>query len=308
MNKLDNNRLTQNIKADHGTRVNKTALRFTCTLSLSLFAFGCTYEGVKAVNQAQISSPARPKGQTGKWHLVFRDEFGGSKLNANQWVTCYWWDDGGCTIATNNELQWYQPENVFLRDGKLVLRAQEESVTTPDGRKFNYTSGMVSTGTDTYKGEDHRSTFKHVYIEVKAKIPEGKGLWPALWLLPADHESLPEIDAMEVLGDDPDELHMTFHYLDEEGNRNRESHTWTSPEPLMDWHVFALDWQPRGITWYVDGVKRSHYPGDERYVPDEPMYLIANLAVGGDWPGAPDADTPFPSDFEIDYVRIWVRD
>ncbi len=287
-----------------------------CALILcALATFGCRSQGQVEASEprppkgsTRPTQPTAPLGQTGNWHLVFSDEFTGETPDGNKWVTCYWWDDEGCTIASNNELEWYQPDNVFVRDGKLVLRAQEEAVTAPDGRRFDYTSGMVSTGTDTHDGEDHGFTFKHAYVEMRARVPAGKGLWPALWMLPADHESLPEIDVMEVLGDAPSELHMNFHYLDDEGNRNREGHTWTSPEPLTDWHVFALDWQPRGITWYLDGVKRNHYSADEKYIPDEPMYLIANLAVGGDWPGAPGDDTPFPSDFEIDYIRIWMRD
>lgn len=258
--------------------------------------------------QARPAQPARPEGQTGGWQLVFADDFTGSELDTDKWVTCHWWNDGGCTIADSGELEWYRPDNVFLRDGNLVLRARKENVSAPDGREFAYTSGMVSTGADTYRSGDLKFTAKHVYVEMRARIPAGKGLWPALWLLPADYQSLPEIDAMEILGDKPDELHMNFHYLDEEGNRNSESHTWTSPEPLTDWHVYGLDWQPRGITWYLDGDKRTYYAAEKKYVPDEPMYLIANLAVGGDWPGAPDADTPFPSDFEIDFIRVWVRD
>lgn len=273
-----------------------------------LLSFGCRSQGQTQAAAPAAELPAGPQGQTGVWHLAFHDEFSGEVLDSDKWVTCYWWDDDGCTIATNNELQWYQPDNVFVQGGKLILQARRERVTAPDGRTFDYTSGMVSTGTDSYEGGDHRFTAEHVYVEMRAKVPAGRGLWPALWLLPASHESLPEIDAMEVLGDAPDELHMNFHYRDDEGNRNREGHTWESPEPLTGWHVYAVDWQPRGVTWYLDGDKRAHFSGEDRYVPGEPMYLIANLAVGGDWPGAPDADTPFPSELEIDYIRVWVRD
>ena len=280
---------------------------------LLLFCSACNSKGAAAETEkgqpqpVNPVEPTRPVGQTGDWQLVFEDDFTGSELDTDNWVTCHWWNDEGCTIASNDELEWYRPDNVFLRDGKLVLSARKESVTAPDGREFAYTSGMVSTGTDTYKSEAHKFTFKHVYVEMRARVPGGKGLWPALWLLPDDYESLPEIDVMEILGDKPNELHMNFHYLDDEGNRNSEGHTWTSPEPLTDWHVYGLDWQPRGITWYLDGNKRNHYTAEEKYVPDEPMYLIANLAVGGEWPGIPDADTTFPSDFEIDFIRVWMR-
>ena len=277
-----------------------------------LLTFGCGSKAGEAANQEETPSllqalPERPLGQTGEWNLIFHDEFEGDNLDPEKWVTCYWWNDDGCTIKTNNELQWYQPGNVFVANGKLILRAKEEAVAAPNGRQFKYTSGMISSGSLSYRGEDHKFSSKHVYVEMRARVPEGKGLWPAFWLLPTRHESLPEIDVMEVLGHKPSELHMTFHYLDEEDNYNNLGHTWTSPEPLTNWRTYGHDWQPRGLTWYLDGVKRAHFSGDERYVPDEPMYLIANLAVGGDWPGAPDTSTKFPSDFEIDYIRVWMR-
>lgn len=276
-----------------------------------LLTFGCNSKAGVAVDHTEALPtqplPSRPLGQLGEWNLIFHDEFDGDVLDTEKWVTCYWWDDQGCTIGTNNELQWYQPGNILVEGGKLVLRAQKESVTAPDGRQFNYTSGMISSGSVAYRGEDPRFASTHVYVEMRARVPEGQGLWPAFWLLPSSHKSLPEIDVMEILSDNLSEVHMNFHYLDDEGNYNRARNTWTSPIPLKDWHVFGHDWQPRGLTWYINGVKHAHFSGDEQYVPDEPMYLIANLAIGGDWPGAPDNSTLFPSDFEIDYIRVWMR-
>jgi len=270
-----------------------------------LLPIGCTSRGESEVD-LNGALPAKPVGQTGEWQLVFHDEFGGDELDTSKWVTCYWWDDGGCTNEGNNNLGWYQPGNVLLEGGKLILRAKEETVSSPDGKAYRYTSGMVTTGRDTYDlSAEPKATFKHVYVEMRARVPASQGLWPAFWLLPADQESKPEIDVMEMLGDNPYEVHMNFHYLDEQGDENRAGYTWTSPEPLDGWHVFAHDWQPGALTWYVDGVKHSHL---NEYIPDEPMYLIANLAVGGDWPGAPDDSTTFPSDFEIDYIRVWMRD
>jgi len=270
-----------------------------------LLPIGCTSRGESEVD-LNGALPAKPVGQTGEWQLVFHDEFSGDELDTSKWVTCYWWDDEGCTNEGNNNLSWYQPGNVLLKGGKLILRAREETVTSPEGKAYGYTSGMVTTGRDTYDlSAEPKATFKHVYVEMRAKVPSGQGLWPAFWLLPADQESKPEIDVMEMLGDNPYEVHMNFHYLDEQGDENRAGYTWTSPEPLDGWHVFAHDWQPGALTWYVDGVKHSHL---NEYIPDEPMYLIANLAVGGDWPGAPDDSTTFPSDFEIDYIRVWMRD
>ena len=81
---------------------------------------------------------------------------------------------------------------------------------------------------------------------------------------------------------------------------------WHGPDFSQDWHTFALDWQPDSLTWYVDGVEHWTYP-NASHVSEKDMYLLINLAVGGDWPGDPDSSTPFPSAFEIDYVRIWQR-
>jgi beta-glucanase (GH16 family) len=279
-------------------------------LFCGLLTFGCEAKGGVSERETEpmpsAELPSAPLGQRGNWTLVFHDEFEGTTLDTDKWVTCYWWDYEGCTNEGNENLGWYLPENVLVEDGKLILRAKEESVTTPDGTRYDYTSGMVTTGRDTSDlSVDPKATFKHVYVEMRARVPQGRGLWPAFWMLPAIQESKPEIDVMEMLGDNPYEVHMNFHYLDERGDENRAGYTWVSPEPITGWHVFAHDWQPRALTWYVDGVKHSHV---NEYVPDEPMYLIANLAVGGEWPGDPDEDTVFPSDLEIDYIRVWMRD
>jgi beta-glucanase (GH16 family) len=252
--------------------------------------------------------PDAPLGQSGEWNLVFHDEFDGPRLDAASWVTCYWWDDQGCTIASNNELQWYQPDDVTVENGRLILSARERSVQAPDGREFAYTSGMVSTGSAAYRGPA-RHAFEYVHVEVRASVPAGRGLWPALWMLPASQESTPEIDIMEILGRDLTQLHMNYHYKDAEGHQHRVGSTWTATEPLTDWHVFAVDWQPHALTWYLDGEKLFHYHDDDDAgtIPAEPMYLIANLAVGGDWGGPPDAATRFPAGFEIDYIRVWTR-
>lgn len=275
-------------------------LALCCLLSIS-----CASRSESEANPSE-NLASKPLGQTGKWRLVFHDEFNGDELDTSKWVTCYWWDNEGCTNEGNNNLGWYKPGNVLVTDGKLVLRAKDEAVNSPEGKAYSYTSGMVTTGRDSSElSVEPKATFQHVYVEMRAKVPQGQGLWPAFWLLPADQESKPEIDVMEMLGDNLFEVHMNFHYLDEHGDENRAGYTWTSSEPLTGWHVYANDWQPGALTWYVDGAKHSHW---NEYIPDEPMYLIANLAVGGDWPGSPDDSTAFPSDFEIDYIRVWMRD
>jgi beta-glucanase (GH16 family) len=129
-------------------------------------------------------------------------------------------------------------------------------------------------------------------------------LWPAFWLLPASLDSTPEIDVLEIIGDEPDVLRMHFHYIDEMGNDPAPGSNWHGPDFSADWHIYAVDWRTDQIIWFVDGVERWRFT-DQRYIPDMEMYLLLNLAVGGDWPGPPTSETVFPNYFDIDYVRVW---
>jgi beta-glucanase (GH16 family) len=122
--------------------------------------------------------------------------------------------------------------------------------------------------------------------------------------LPASYESRPEIDAMEILGDSTSVQHMNFHYVKADGSKGDAGANWSGPDFSAGWHTFGVDWEPDTIVWYVDGVERWRF-GDPSAIPHEPMYLLVNLAVGGSWPGAPDASTPFPSFYDIDYIRVW---
>ncbi len=247
----------------------------------------------------------RPTGAEGEFALVFSDEFEGSELDLGRWTTCYWWDDDGCTNLGNNELQWYRPENVSVDDGTLVLTARPEEVIGWKGRPFPYTSGMVTSG--RYYEEDPSSVRFDAnggVFEVRAKVPSGQGLWPAFWLLPSTRESKPEIDVMELLGHRPGRLELHFHYRDETGEARNVGHKVETEDLSEDWHVYGVDWSEEAIVWYLDGQEVWRYE-ERQHIPDEPMYMILNLAVGGDWPGPPDSSTRFPAVFEIDYVRVW---
>jgi beta-glucanase (GH16 family) len=144
-------------------------------------------------------------------------------------------------------------------------------------------------------------------MEMRAKVPKGKGLWPAFWALPPEGKWPPEIDVMEVLGHQTNTVHLHYHYNDSTGTHRNSGGAYTGPDLAADWHTYAVSWEPGAIRWYVDGVERRAAFTDARYIAAEPMYLLLNLQVGGSWPGSPDVTTPFPSDFEIDYVRIYQR-
>lgn len=246
-----------------------------------------------------------PIGQDNTWELVFYDEFNDDTLNKDYWVTCYWWDNDGCSNEGNNELQWYQPDNVILEDGILTLQAISDSIKTDSNDVYEYSSGMITTGRriDDFS-IDPGFIFQYGYVEVRARIPDGQGVWPAIWLLPDDHTSKPEIDILEILGHEPDSLYMSIHYLDEEGERQREQFDWVGTDFSDDWHTFAIEWQEDYLIWYIDGIERARLD-DTADILTKDMYLIINLAIGGDWAGDPDEDTVFPADFQIDYVRIW---
>src|SRR5690242_15236708 len=152
----------------------------------------------------------------------------------------------------------------------------------------DYTSGMIS-------------SFGHFaqqygYFEIRAKFPAGKGYWPAFWLLPADKTWPPEIDVLEILGHEPDKVYLTNHWQTAEKHES-VGDSYKGPDFSADYHTFAVDWEPNEIVWYVDGVERFR---SKQGVPAMPMYIIANLAVGGDWPGNPDATTKFPGNMDID--------
>jgi hypothetical protein len=153
---------------------------------------------------------------------------------------------------------------------------------------FKYISGLITT----------QPSFSQTYgyFEMRAKLPRGKGIWPAFWLLPKDLSWPPEIDVMESIGD-PSRVYVTLHSnaVKAEGTEVR-----VTPD---EFHTFAVSWSQDQIVWFVDGreVKRMPTPADMH----KPMYMLANIATGGDWAGAPDETTPFPARMQIDYIRAY---
>jgi beta-glucanase (GH16 family) len=251
-----------------------------------------------STNHAQTSGPPAPG-----LKLVFNDNFNGSRLNASRWSTCYWWAAGGCTIATNHELEWYLPGQVQLRNGTAQLVVARRSVRGSDGRTYPFVSGMISSG-PTPGSRTPKFAFRYGWAEARMRIPAGPGLWPAFWLLPANESDLPEIDVMEIDGSAPDVVMMHLHDGGPGGNEAVQASDWTQPSLTGGWHTFAIDWTPGHLAWLVDGVVRWHVDGS--VVPSQPMYLIADLAVGGgDTVSPPTASTPFPSALALDWVRVW---
>jgi beta-glucanase (GH16 family) len=246
-------------------------------------------------------SPRAGSITSARWRTLFDDEFAGTQLGTGHWTTCYWWETTGCTNQGNHELEWYQPANVQVRDGALNLQARRQPIVG-DGKHYDYTSGMAA----TVGRSENRFAFRYGFVETRVLVPQGTGFWPAFWMLPTSRSSTPEVDIFEMLGDQPRTVSMHVHWRGPGDNELADGVDWSGPDFTAGWHTFGLDWEPDHLTWYVDGVARWQVTDPSR-IPHEPMYLIANLAVGGDNTVPPTPRTPFPSTFALDYVRVWQR-
>jgi beta-glucanase (GH16 family) len=258
--------------------------------------------GALALAQTPVATPgatpfATPEGEGRNgldkpgWTLTFHDEFDSTELDTSKWIDRYW---HGRT-HNYNEQQYYVPGGYEFGDGRLRFIAEQREM---GGRP--YTSGMVTSF--------ERFAQQYGWFEIRARVPKGQGLWPAYWLLPATKEWPPEIDVLEILGHETNKVYFTAHWSSpaaaDTHNHQFQTGDWVGPDFSADFHTFAVEWQDGLCVWYVDGVERHR---SVTGIPDEPMYVIANLAVGGDWPGMPDATTPFPSSMDIDYIRVYQR-
>jgi beta-glucanase (GH16 family) len=227
------------------------------------------------------------------------DEF--SNLSEDRWSTCYWWaePEEGCANGSSGELQWYVPENVRVEDGRLSLTARRASVRDSEGETRHYTSGIVSGAAP----DKTLFSFTYGYAEARMRVPAGRGLWSAFWLLPTSRKSLPEVDVMEAYGDREDQVSAHVHY-DSDGEEHDSGHRLSVDGLAGEWHTFGIQWTPERLTWFIDGAPRRTVTNPDA-IPHEPMYMLLNLAVGGGEAGSPDASTPFPSSLDVDYVRVW---
>jgi beta-glucanase (GH16 family) len=269
------------------------------TLALVLLAIaGLLFAYVAVAQREDATTPvmAAPR------EVLLDATFDDGRLDPTVFNTCHWWAEDGCTIASNDELEWYVPEQVTVAHGALQLTADQRPVRGSDGKPYDFRSGMVTTGPPTWEGTPAKLAFTYGSVEARLRVPAGQGLWPALWLLPADRESVPEIDVLEVLGQDPGELLMHLHPEDRSSESPSKSYRMPGSNLAEDWHTVRLDWSAGRLEFFVDGVRVWRITGDE--VPDEPMYVVLNLAVGGVYPGPPDDSTVFPATFAIDYLRI----
>jgi len=234
------------------------------------------------------------------WNLIWHDEFDGQKINTQNWT----YDLGGHGWG-NGEAQYYtsRPENARLENGMLVIEARQEKY-----ENSYYTSARLKT--------QGLQNFQYGRIEARLKVPSGKGLWPAFWMLGSnfDGSNWPdcgEIDIMEYIGKEPDLILGTLHGPGYSGALGISAWNRQTYNIADDFHTYAIEWETDEIRWYYDGVQYHTVTredvGDREWVFNQPFFIILNLAVGGHLPGPVGLDTVFPAQYLVDYVRVYEK-
>jgi beta-glucanase (GH16 family) len=227
--------------------------------------------------------------------LVWSDEFDGTILNTTDWN----FELGNNNGWGNNELEIYtnSSNNVFLESGYLNIKAIKNVDNT-------YTSARITTS--------GKRQFTHCRVDILAKLPEGKGLWPALWMLGSNISSVGwptcgELDMVEVLGDNTKKTYGTAHWYNTEHKSSGGNYTLTSGSFSSGFHLFTFIWTPNNLKWLVDSIQ--YYTVDKATISGFPMdlpeFFIFNVAVGGNWPGSPSGTTVFPQSMLVDYIRVY---
>jgi len=242
------------------------------------------------------------------WQLVWNDEFSGADIDLDKWEYEVNGQGGG-----NNELQYYtdRPRNSFIQDGNLIILAMNESFTGTDGTR-QYTSARLHTR--------NKGDWKYGRFDIKAKLPYGQGLWPAIWMMPTNSvyggwAASGEIDIMELLGQESNRVYGTLHYGGSYPNNSHSGSSFRLPSSSFatDYHLFTIEWEENEFRWYVDGIlylTQNEWSTNVAPYPapfDQEFYLILNVAVGGNWPGNPDETTIFPQTMVVDYVRVYKK-
>ena len=225
------------------------------------------------------------------YNLVFSDEFDGTSVDSNKWNIKNNWKPSNSPVCMLGE-------NVYISDSNLIIKSRNDG-GGPCG--LQRSSGYVDT-----KG---KFSGTYYYAEMKAKLPKGKGIWPAFWMLPGGGGWPPEIDIFEMLGHQPSKLYMTTHMPGCNdpncgGYSCCKSGSYVGSDFSSDYHIFGMEWTSSYVVWFVDGVERFR---STQYVPQQSMFLVIDTYVGGDWPGNPDNTTQFPQYFYTDYVRVYQK-
>ena len=249
------------------------------------------------VDDAGYTTPLSYPGYT----LAWADEFSVKTINTSWWT----FEQGNNNGWGNNELEFYtdRPQNAFVSDGKLIIEARQEAYSG-----FNYTSARMIT--------KNKKTFRYGRVDIRAKLPKTRGIWPALWMLGnnIDAVSWPacgEIDILELLGQEPNKMYGTIHWGANFASHQYMTESYTLPTGSFDeqFHVFSMVWEENSIRMYVDDLLFFTATDDDvtggTYPFNNLFFFIFNIAVGGNWPGPPDGTTVFPQRMFIDYIRVF---
>jgi beta-glucanase (GH16 family) len=274
------------------------------TLLIALGVIGCVPEEKTGPDQtgSKVTIPklgaTSPTSYT-NMKLVWADEFDGTALNSEFWS----FETGnGSNGWGNNELQFYRTQNTSIQDGHLVITAKKE----PFGGK-EYTSSRIITKS--------KKEFRYGRVDIRAALPKGQGIWPALWMLGSNFDTVSwpacgEIDIMEMIGGGGREntVYGTVHWQNEGKNAKYEGKTTLSSGAFSDqFAVYSITWDATSIRWFVDN-KQYHVIDTTPAELDEfrrNFFFIFNVAVGGNWPGSPNTTTTFPQHLIVDYVRVF---
>jgi beta-glucanase (GH16 family) len=263
-------------------------------VSLLLPVFGAACSGLSPTNQP--TPIAVPDG----WNLIWHDEFDGQTIDTQNWTY-----DLGAGGWGNGEAQYYtsRPENARLENGMLVIEARQEKY-----EDSYYTSARLKT--------QGLQNFQYGRIEARLKVPSGKGLWPAFWMLGSSFNGsnwpdCGEIDIMEYIGKEPDLILGTLHGPGYSGALGISAWNRQTYNIADDYHTYAIEWEADEIRWYYDGAQYHTVTrmdvGDREWVFEQPFFIILNLALGGQLPGPIGLDTVFPTQYLVDYVRVYER-
>jgi beta-glucanase (GH16 family) len=293
-----------------------SGMRLIVIFLLVITMTGWTEDAKPALDKKPAAVPARPG-----WKLVWADEFDYEGLpDPKKWI----YEVG---FERNRELQYYtrdRKENARVENGHLIIEARKEEFANP---KFDPKAGKddfaKSTKTAQYTSASittaASASWTYGRMEVRAKIPTGRGMWPAIWTLGTNIKDVSwplcgEIDIMENVGFDPNGIHHTAHTKAYNHSIQTQKGKRTEVvKPFEDFHVYAIEWTEKKIDFFIDEKLCFTFENDGKGVEawpfDKPQYLILNLAVGGAWGGAKGVDdTIFPQKFIIDYARVYQRE
>ncbi|MFN2395916.1 MAG: family 16 glycosylhydrolase [Bacteroidales bacterium] len=237
------------------------------------------------------------------WDLVWNDEFEGNAVNPDFWV--FEIGDGCPNICGwgNNEWQYYRSQNAWVEGGILTIEARNENY-----QGSNYTSTRMKT--------QGKKSFKYGRVDIRALLPKGQGIWPALWMLGENITSVGwpasgEIDIMEMIGGNgrENQVHGTVHW-DLNGHvQAGGSYTLSSGIFADEYHVFSIIWDENQIRWFVNDTQYYQIDITQDHMTEfhKEFFFLFNVAVGGNWPGYPDGTTIFPQQMRVDYIRMFQK-